>query len=354
MESFLHWYFGSTFSVWFAIGVILTWIFSVGVYAKTSKKGKNWLVKRWWYWVGTLITVLHLYFISYINPSYFGYGTPNYFTLIDVEDNYVVLYDTRYAYIEDEDNRHDEYIPNLRVHLIDRLNHERVYWELIGDYYFPEIYGQYVLLKENNTYSNNSDDRAIQSLKRFDVTSRKIETIVEEEEYVQIDGQKVKAQQIIFDQSLFFIKSPQGDQYVLNLDEPVFSWYNGERAPIEKALFTFTRSPNSNDKKRLVINKEDSERDYLFGNLANFVDDMVIVFSHNDLDKTNPQLSLVNSFNEELWVIDLNLLKEITGNNDLKYIHRSLPHEDVCYVTSHEYLFEFDLYSGELNWWVKI
>jgi hypothetical protein len=358
MEDFLHAYFGWSYVLYLAYGLLFFWMFFIMVYfrKRKTKEGVAKRPKKWWFWVGTILISVHLSWITFINPSYFGYGTPDSFYLIQVNKKHIILYDRKFAYVNnDSNNSHEESIPNLRIHVIDRELHKKVHWELIGDYYFPLFYGSFVVLKENNTYSSYSNDNEIQSLKTYDADQKKVISLVEQGGQIMVDGKNISVHDILYENTYYNVKSSEGDRYRLNPDNLQFEWYVPENfIPPEKSMFRLSNSPNSPDKQILYVSNEQTEHVFLSASIVNEMDDYLLIYSENDLTNSNPKVAAFNEQGALLWEIDLNKLKDLSGDSSLEYIHRTLLVDEVCYITSNEFLFEFDLQTGKLNWMIAV
>ena len=310
--------------------------------------------------MGCVAVVFNLYLITWINPAYWGYGKPEFFNYIQVSDDHVFLYDIQYSFHEDDNtpSRHEENVPNMRLHLVDRNTHEHLFSQLVGDYMYPEDYGSYPLLVERNTYYHSTPDYEIQSLSYFDVTAEECVIIAKDGMKIVVEGDEVEIFDIFQDIGSFKIKTDKGDVAVLSKSEPLFYWLVESASMNKSARFSLTPDVNSPDKKILSANGEKKEINFLKGEIVNrLIKDettYAMIYSLNTLKETNPKLSLVNGDGILRWEKSLEDLKGITSDDELEYIHRSILVEDCCYITSGPYLFEFDLESGQLNWWIKI
>jgi hypothetical protein len=79
-----------------------------------------------------------------------------------------------------------------------------------------------------------------------------------------------------------------------------------------------------------------------------------LIHHYEDLTETNPLISLVNDSGDQLWSLSVENLRGLSKDESLKYVHRTLLVDNCCYVTSNEHIFEFDLLSGNLNWYISL
>ncbi|UKN00551.1 hypothetical protein K6119_12500 [Paracrocinitomix mangrovi] len=357
MENFLHAYFGWRFVFVFAYVLLFIWAIAASLYAriknKKQKKEKFQFYNKWWYWTITLLLVLHILWIQIINPSYFGYGTPDYFSLIESRKDHLILYDYKYTEYTDEDGNLESSVPNLRLHVIDRNKHERVYWDLIGDNYNPIIYGNNVILEEKS-------DSKIKSISIFDVKKQKTLLLAKLQDTIPIGENEVEIYEITYDYLSYKIQTSVGDLYSLNKHNLKFEWYDSQnyRYPNDDSHFLLRSSMNTSDKQDLYLDDQLTPYEYLKGEIVNehslHDTDYALIHFQQDLDKTNPSLSLVNEYGQELWVKTLKDFRKDGDASGLKYIHRTLLSDSCCFVTSNEHIYEYDLRTGKLNWHISL
>ncbi|MBD3635860.1 MAG: hypothetical protein HUJ25_00850 [Crocinitomicaceae bacterium] len=359
MEDFLNWYFSWRYSIVLAVGLLMVWMFSMMVVSKKLGGFKQ-LQKKWWYWTGTLLLVINIPLLNWINPEYWGYGNPLYFSYIQVTDDHVLLYDQQYSYHEERNSsdNHATEVPNLRAHVVDPVQRKKLYTDHIGDYYFPRQIGRQAIIIENNTYSDYTARDEIQSVVRYNVDKKKTELLAEDGLIIQIDGEEAEVFDIYEDKDRIRIKTSVGKVAELSENEPVFHWLTQEmreEAGVKYYLYSNQLHP---DNKDLAIDGEATDLSFLQGNLVNQHNyngkSFAMIYSLNSLKKTNPKLSLVNHSGQLLWEVNLEQLKKLSGRSDLKYIHRSILAFDKCYITSANVLFEFDLMTGKLNWFLAL
>lgn len=253
--------------------------------------------------------ILHLGVITWINPTFWGYGKANFYILIHATDNHIFLFDQKTAYIpESSSNDHHEVnIPNLRITVVDRKQHKKLYTELIGDYYFPVFYGPNVLLINKDTYNTNISKHEIEELAYFNPKNKKKQTIAELKKTVKIDGKTAKIHEIYLENEIYFIRCSKGDVYRLNPENLEFQWNdkNLNLIPKQAEIFKLRNTKNSVEKQELFIGNESTNHKFLHGKIANehiFKDKLyILIHSQNDLEKTNPLITLIDGSGKKYW-----------------------------------------------------
>ncbi|MBN4072541.1 hypothetical protein JYT74_00745 [Crocinitomix catalasitica] len=347
-------YLGWKYVFHFGIGLFLLWaliIAFIGFGQKKQKdKNKSPLKKKWWYWVISIILGAHMMFVQFINPTYFGLGTPEYFSEIYVQDDRIILFDEDVSYFDDDNFRTDDYTGHLRIHLIDRNAHTKIYSHLIGNNYSTYVVGSTFYLVSNSQYFNYSDDNLIYSISEFDLESKNITPIVEADGEIKVDSKSISVFTIYISGEVF-VKSDQGEVYRYNTNTKSFDWFDGSSTiqyvpPTDR--FDLRASVNSNDRMELSIDDSLTEHSFLLGQIEKQYESeykdraYVMIRSFNDLNKTSFKLTLVNDDGALMWDADLALFEKEMNISNLSDVHNIHFHEDYCYLTIDAYLLELD------------
>ena len=351
MAGFLDWYFGIDYMLWYSIGVIILGAILFFVFGKKSNPKNPWVIG-----IGLLL-LFNLVSVSYLNPSYWGYGTPKWFSHMQITDNHIVLYDYLTTFVPESNigNQHEEIIPNLRIHVVDRHKQKKLYSDMIGDYYSTRIYGRHVLLVEQDIYDG---DQGITSIDVYDVDKRDVTNLAKRGEQVQVDGQSIKVFDIQEATGRLQIRTKDGDLYMLDNETLELVPLTDEMTSPIRSIYRFANTDNSTKKQELFVADSATSLLYLDAVVVNEHSvgglGYALIHAYKELDQELPYISLVNSKGEELWSKDISEFNKAAGYNGFDKIYRTMLVDSLCYVTLDHFLFEYDLNSGEMNWVVEL
>lgn len=349
-------YLGWDYAFLFAAGPFVPWMVFVIFYQKKKKKV---LQKKWWFWSVTFVLLLHVFFIQFINPFYLGLGTPDNFTKIHIIDDSIILFDNDVTYMDDERSGTEDYTSHLRIHVVDRLTHKKKYTKLIGDNYSSIIDDNGIYLIENSLCSYSSNDNVVYSVSEFNIETQDLTKIIDNEGTILVEGDEIDIFEI---EALYRIgvKSDQGDVYHYNTERKVFepnenAIVNNRVKPVSYFLNT---SLTNKDKKTLIIDNKGSGQEFLLGQIVDSHDtdssSYVFIKWFKDLSKSEVKYSMLNSEGDLVWSANLKYFEKSVYAEGFEDIQLFSVKDDKCYITINEYLFELDLLTGRMNWWLKL
>ncbi|MFT7614841.1 MAG: hypothetical protein ACI9J3_003828 [Parvicellaceae bacterium] len=359
MSSFLDWYFTGKTGYIIAFGAVIG--FALFVFVKSKRKKNKGAKKKWTFYLLIVAIIANVLSVTYFNPSYWGYGSPDYFTLIQVTDDYVVLYDEMTSYIFDDNSsatQNELNQPNVRIHVVNLKDQVVELKQLLGGYLFPKVYGETIILVEKNSYSTYSDGNEINSVQHFNLETMQVEELARNEMVLSIDDRDVQVFDIFSKYGWYFIKTVKGDTYKLVEETLTFVPYDPDWDPIPyRPLHSMKSAQGSPDKMELVVNSKSTDISFLNGQVVSELKQdtlvQVLVYSQTDLNNNNPILTMIDQYSKVKWEKDLDYFNGIENHKQFTDFQRTYLTERNCFVTIDEYLYCFDNQTGSLNWEVK-
>lgn len=347
-------YLGWDYAFVLAMSLIMIWALIIGFYLRKNKKE---LHKKWWFWLISAILFFHLVFVQFLNPSYFGYGTPDYFTKIKVYGDVIVLFDNDASYFDDERSGTEDWTSHLRIHVVDKNTHTKKYSQLIGNNYSTILDDNGIFVVENSMYAYYDEDNVISVISEFDLETRELKPIVTNQQTIEIDGNDVDVFEISALNKIQ-VKSDQGDMFTYNSEQKRFESSQIDQVPAMFWQFFLNTSINNKDKRQLIINNKATDLEFLLGEIVSTEQSenngYVLIKWYESLAKEKVKYSMIDNEGEVLWSTNLTIFEKTAGASDFENIQIFTVESDLCYLTINEYLFEMNLFTGRINWWLKL
>lgn len=359
LEDFLGW----RYAQFVAIGLLVIWGISISMLQMRAKrkKAKTHYMKKWWVWIVFIILGLHFFFIAFINPTFFGMGTPDHFSELYILEDELVLFDQRTEYYTDDDNSTsiDDYVTYLRIHVIDKATHEKKYSHQIGSDYSTYSDSTGFLIITNST-SYGESNNVIYAVSTFDLQTKELKTIVENPGTILVDSSIYEVYSIYTSNGIF-VKTLKAEVFKLNTFTQKFEAFQENEyvsSTQQRASFALYAKQNSSDIKELRINNSNTEFTFLlgeiFGTFQNDSSAYVVIKSYEDLSKKSFRYSCIDDAAALVWEYDLTFFESLFKTSGLSGIQIIKFTDKLCYLTFDAYIVEMELDSGKVNWWLKI
>lgn len=342
-------YLGSDYTLYIAMGLLIAWLF-LGIRLKFQRK-------KILYWGVTVLLILHLVFIYYISPAWFGFGTPDSVSKMVIVGDKIILFDNETTKYEDgyEDIQTSNH---LRIHIVDRDKQQKIHSELIGTNFTTYFCsGQLYLLKFNDSFGHGS----LLSVEAYDIESYEQKTIIKRDGKFKVKGELHDVHYLYFEGAVF-IESTKGDRFIMNPETSQFEWYDNnfytDIVLNSSNHFGLWESANSSSKSDLKINGAETNIELLEAKeiveYENNDTAYCLIKSLADLTTDIPTWSMIRDDGNVLWQRDLNYFSKLTDDSTISEMQQILFEGNKMYVTFDEYLLEMDLVKGKCNWLVKL
>ena len=357
---FLRDFYGSNISIFVAFGLFIFWILILGFFQKRAE-AKNFSIykKKWWFWTISIILLINVLFTQ-LNPSLFGFATPESFVKMKINENEIILFDNKVVYHDTENTSNSYYTSHLRIHVVDRNTHEKRYEELIGTNYFTFIDQNEIFLLKYTDYSEGY----IEEVLTYDIKSQEKSTVVKLGEPVNCNGKSIEPYSIEGALGIV-VTSKSGEKYIYDSSTRLFNAFDGtypnfEVSELTNSSTTFYLKPEmaGSDRKVLAVNNSDTKHVFLKGRIFETYSinnrEYALIESNEDLTKETPNYSFVSDEGQLMWTLYLDQLEKTVESSGFETIHLFQVDKSLIYMTINAYLFELDYHSGEVNWWLKL
>ncbi|MCB9222906.1 MAG: hypothetical protein R2780_13425 [Crocinitomicaceae bacterium] len=353
-------FIGSPYAIFIGVALLIAWSLVLSFYQKNkkSKKVKQQIFKKAWFW-GMTIFSFGIFFLIMFGKEW-GLGTPEYFSDLVIYDDKIVLFDNQTTYYDSDQTNSEDYASHLRIHIVDRNTHEKIHEELIGTNYSTLIDDHGIFVVSNSKYYHSYADNKVYFVKEYDPETKTMTTIVENGETISVDGKDIEVFKIEVIIAIL-VTSIDGDQYVYDTRNKDFKKFEGIYDLPEKheaiSKFYLTAEHYNSDKTILKIGMSETANTFLFGEVIttyNNGSDYALIRSYKDMNKDHYIYTMVNDAGETLWQTDLANWAATVGSSGFENIQEIQFDKDLMYCTVNAYLFEIDLLSGDINWWVKL
>ena len=358
LEDFLGW----DYAYVVAIGLFVVWglIFGRSFAKNKRSNAKKPLFKRVLMWFTLILIGAFVFFISFLNPTYFGIGTLERFSSIHVIEDKIVLFDNDVSYFDDERSGTEDYTSHLRIHVVNKENKKKLYSELIGSNYSNLVVADKVYLIENSIYQYYSAENKVLNIFQYDLEDQTKKTILKNDGYFKAGAEELKVFTVNVINDIK-VTSTSGDIYIYNFKDEVFEPFTGrnfQNIPLKPKEFEMRPILNNSNKKALYFQKTSTEKEFLFGDKIEefFLNDTsyVLVSSYNDMEKSELTYSMISQNGDLLWSRDMKFFEKIVKGKGFEKIDLAKQDKTICYLTIEKYLYAINISSGEVDWWIAL
>ena len=354
--NFYHNFLGWDYAVWFSGGLFVLWLY---VDSRLKKRNKVYPIKQKIIsrTIGVLIA-LHFIFVEFVNPHFFGLGSPVQIEEIYFTEDYICLFDTTEDRVQDVDLETIATHVFSRIHIIDKANPRIIHTERLGKNFTYNQLRQEILFIQNSANPRDGN-YYLKSVYRFDFESKSRALIAKQSGFISAEGKSIKVFKISIDKTIQ-IQNKQADVYEYDQDLSVFRSPDSIiHADLKEEVknFRFQIDENADQVSHLTYAYNDLEQQFIYPDLMiEFVSDNInycLVKSYEDLTKQQEELAVIAETGELKWkksVLEFEHAIDVTlGSFDLIRQDRGK-----LYLTSGSYIIECDALNGTLNWWIKL
>jgi hypothetical protein len=354
---------GSDYIYFYALGLFVIWAL---IFRKWLKKKNGSVVKISWakkllMWGSFILIGLFVFFVTFINPTYYGIGTLDNFTEIHLIEDEIVLFDNHWTHFTDDDNASNSYSTgHLRIHVVDSSGNKK-YSEMIGSNYSTLVDSNKVYIIENSSESSQSEGNKVLNVFRYHLDTKERELIVENGGIIEVNGENVKVYDIEVLINII-VTSEKGDEFIYDFEHDEFVQFDGTNFQDHYVLdsdngFRFKYDAASSNKKELTFNNVSCEQTFLFGEIFKSFEladsNYALLTSYETMKQTNIVYSMVSQSGALLWEKKLAYFEKIVDDSGFEKIDLVLQNDTLIYLTIESYLFALDIRTAECEWWLK-
>lgn len=355
--NFYHNFLGWDYSTWFSAGAVVLWFVILFYFKKGRKEASN--KRKIFTRIISVLLVLHLVFVAFINPYFFGLGSPIKIEKIYFTEQHLCLFDTKEdLYLPSDEYEASEIHIHSRIHVIDKAKGTLLYSESLGtDYTYAQIQGEIVLIENSN--SPKEDYYYLKSIALFDIETKERIVIAEQSGIVNVQGREIKVFEIIISDRIL-IKNKEAEVFEYNFEIKAFEQVTSLDSDVsitEPIDFRLVNDEVSSEMTNLTFQHKALDQRFIhFKFKTEFEIENLkycLVQAYSDLTKVQEEISIISETGELKWKKSVQDFEE-TIDGSLSEFDLLVIDKNSCYVASGSYIFECKALTGQVNWWIKL